>query len=156
MAVCAVTFLGWDQFYRSFIWVPFLLLFVINYNTGSIEINIMIVVIVSILRTLINCISRDNILQAVSLSENMKKFFESHQMVVRNINNSLFDSIVKEGSQITLLINSAMIGGILFFFHINCKDKERKWETSNSIHLLITAYYFVAPVLILYFFYKPC
>jgi hypothetical protein len=84
----------------------------------------------------------------------MKKFFESHQMVVRNINNSLFDSIVKEGSQITLLINSAMIGGILFFFHINCKDNERKWETSNSIHLLITAYYFVAPVLILYFFYK--
>lgn len=154
MAVCAVTFLGWDQFYRSFIWVPFILLFVINYNTGSIEINIMIVVIVSILRTLINCISRDNILQAVSLSENMKKFFESHQMVVRNINNSLFDSIVKEGSQITLLINSAMIGGILFFFHINCKDNERKWETSNSIHLLITAYYFVAPVLILYFFYK--
>ncbi|MDE7313191.1 MAG: hypothetical protein K2N87_16475 [Eubacterium sp.] len=154
MAVCAVTFLGWDQFYRSFIWVPFILLFVMNFNTDSMETNIMIVVTVGILRTFLNCISRENVLQTGSLSEQLKQFLENQQLAVRNINHSIFVSMINEGSQLPLLVNSAMIGGILFFFYMNCKEEKKKWESSNSIYVLLLASYFVAPVLIIYFFYK--
>lgn len=154
MAVCALAYLGWDQFYRSFIWIPFVLLFAINFNTDSIETNIMIIVVVGILRAFINCISRDNLLQTVSLSKKILESFERRQMTVGNINNGIFASVIKEGSQIPLLINSVMIGGILFLFYINRKDQKIQWESRNVIRLFISAYYFVAPVLLLYFFYK--
>lgn len=152
LLISAVTFLGWDQFYRTFIWLPFVVLYIVNCHLENIQVNLLIVTLIEIIRTLMDCISKPVLFRPEYISNGLVTFLNEKGMELNGNYNGVLDQFITTESTFYILLNSVMVGAILVFFYINNKGIKGNREIYCSDKLLMAGYFLIAPLLFLLFF----
>lgn len=152
--ICAITFLSWDQFYRTFIWLPFVVLYIVNFHHENIQINLLIVISTAIIRTLMSCMTKPVLFRPEYISNIFGTLLEKRGTVLNNDYTGILNRFITSESQFYTLMNSAVIGAIIILFFINSKEMKEGYKISYPDKLLMTGYFLVSPFLFLLFLHE--
>lgn len=147
-----LSFLGWDQYYRAFLWLPFLLLCVVKEKSVNFKTTMFLLGLLECMRGLLNYISKKAVLfQIGNLSTIGKHLLE------KNNTNSISAGIfhISENSQFYFFLTSIALAVVCYIFTINILDeKGHEYKLEYSEYVALAVYYMVVPSLICLFFFE--
>lgn len=152
--------MAWDQYYRAFLWLPFLVMLIITYQTINFRINIFLVVLLDIIRTLHTCYINSYIVMntfEVMKTDTLKQicnFFDStNYMINRGLVNEMIN--VAPGLQLVFnLLNTLAVAIAILLLYINKPDEKKDYSTfCFSEKQTITVYILFMPALLVLFYF---
>lgn len=148
LTMSVLSFLGWDQYYRSFIWLPFVVLIFIGLEKEKLDTCIVLVLIVEILRTILSVINQPVLFQISDLAGWLMNLLNLNGGAP-NVISSLRSDVVQSYYLIYILINSVTLTMIGYIFWIcNYRNKDKKYIIGYSKTVAFSCYLAFLPLLV--------
>ncbi|MGN6711802.1 hypothetical protein [Anaerocolumna jejuensis] len=151
VVLCAMESLGWDQYYRTFLWLPFVVLLIVNYNIENIHVNVFFVMVIGIIRAFMSSISRNYVLFSSGNISGILKNILGNDL---NSVNGVFQGI-SIFSQLSSILATPMIGLMCILLYCNRNEKQKiKYQIDFPEQVMWIGYYLVPLGILLIFFYR--
>lgn len=142
----ALEILGWDQFYRKFLWVPFAVMLTVMLEETSSKICLAVVMVVDTVQSLRLFYSMNPILNANSVTSLTTKIFGR----IKYQRTPLLSGDM-EGMHF-IILNSIMVAGLILIAIFGRKEADNRFELHINIDLIMFLCSMVLPMLLIYAF----